>query len=58
MKVFIAPKGSFTGVDELAAELAVDQADLKTATEVRSHEAKDFAAEDMPLDDASQLMSG
>ena len=54
LKASIAQEGSFimahtTKIDELAAELAVDQADLKAATEIRSHEVKDFAAEERDL---------
>jgi hypothetical protein len=36
-------------IDELAASLAADEADLKSATEIRSKEAADFTAEDAEL---------
>ena len=36
-------------IDELAASLSVDEADLKAATEIRSHEAKDSAAQEQEL---------
>jgi len=39
-------QGSLTAkIDELAGEIATDEADLKAATEIRHKEAVDFAAE-------------
>jgi len=40
-----------TKVEELAAELSTDEADLKAATEIRSKEQSDFAAEEAELSD-------
>jgi hypothetical protein len=40
-----------TKVEELAAELATDEADLKAATEIRTKEQSDFAAEEAELSD-------
>jgi len=38
-----------TKIEELAAELALDEADLKAATEIRAKEQSDFAAEEKEL---------
>jgi len=38
-----------TKIDELSAQLATDEADLKAATEIRGKEAADFAAEEKEL---------
>merc|ERR1719356_1664666 len=38
-----------TKIEELAAELALDEADLKAATEIRTREQTDFAAEEKEL---------
>jgi len=38
-----------TKIEELAAELALDEADLKAATEIRAREQSDFAAEEKEL---------
>merc|ERR1719343_1639216 len=40
-----------TKIEELAAELALDTADLKAATEIRAQEQSDFAAEEKELVD-------
>ena len=38
-----------TKIDELAADIATDEADLKAATEIRDKEAASFAAEEKEL---------
>jgi uncharacterized coiled-coil DUF342 family protein len=38
-----------TKIDELSADIATDEADLKAATEIREKEAADFAAEEKEL---------
>jgi chromosome segregation ATPase len=42
-------EGFNTKIEELAAELALDTADLKAATEIRAKEQADFAAEEKEL---------
>jgi len=54
LKATIAKEGSNidgfnTKIEELAAELALDTADLKAATEIRAKEQADFAAEEKEL---------
>ncbi|CAK0826965.1 unnamed protein product [Prorocentrum cordatum] len=56
LKATIAKEGSNidgfnTKIEELAAELALDTADLKAATEIRAKEQSDFAAEEAELSD-------
>merc|ERR1719428_1665560 len=42
-------EGYNTKIEELAAELALDEADLKAATEIRAKEQADFSAEEKEL---------
>jgi cell division protein FtsL len=42
-------EGYNTKIEELAAELALDEADLKAATEIRAKEEADFSAEEKEL---------
>merc|ERR1719428_1825618 len=42
-------EGYNTKIEELAAELALDEADLKAATEIRTKEEADFSAEEKEL---------
>jgi len=44
-------------VDELAAELAKDEADLKAATEIREYEHKDFLANEAELVETTDMLS-
>merc|ERR1712194_726846 len=45
-----------TKVEELAAGIATDEADLKAATEIRGKEASDFAGEDKDLSETIDML--
>merc|ERR1712194_985186 len=45
-----------TKVEELAAGIATDEADLKAATEIRGKEASDFAGEDQDLSETIDML--
>merc|ERR1712085_129961 len=53
----VATIGSLeTKVEELAAGIATDEADLKAATEIRGKEASDFAGEDKDLSETIDML--
>jgi len=46
-----------TKIEELSGTIATDEADLKAATAIRTHEAEDFAAEEKQLMDTTDSLS-